>query len=161
MEGVGIVRIQSSANHCYDSANGVAVSDIFYDVYMRDGLIVPGILAGLSDEKLAGIVNGCGPGSQKVDLVPDSILGIDFFPACLIHDAMYHFGVDREDKGQADRMFLFNLITLVDKHCKRDGILNRMQRVACREAAFIYYKAVANWGLTAFWSGKFQPRGEA
>ncbi len=115
---------------------------------------MPNVIASLLPEQLADLSNGCGPASMKVKLIPDSILGVDFFPACSGHDACYAFGEDEDDKRLADRIFLFNLLAAVDEHCIENGIVDRVQRVACREAAFAYYKAVADWGKSAFWAGK-------
>jgi hypothetical protein len=108
----------------------------------------------LPEEMRRLLSNGCGPNSIKIDLVPDSLLGADFSIACEIHDVMYHFGLGEQDKKIADRTFLFNLLTVVDQHCIEVGILDRLERVALREAAFTYYKAVADWGRKAFWNGK-------
>ena len=42
----------------------------------------------------------------------------------------------------------------VDEHCEKNGILEDVERGACREAAFTYYRAVADWGNAAFWADK-------
>jgi hypothetical protein len=131
------------------------MSDIFSEVVKKpSGMIVPRIVADLTPAQLADICNGCGPESMKVKLIPDSILGVNFRPACDAHDACYHFGQDEWDKRIADRLFLGNLLVAIDAHCAANGILDKVQRVACRSAAFDYYKAVADWGDAAFWAHK-------
>jgi hypothetical protein len=134
------------------------MSKTFLDIRRRqDGLILPKVVCDLSAEQLADISNGCGPESMKVKLVPDKILGVNFRDACNGHDGCYHFGEDEEDKRVSDRLFLCNLLAAVDSHCKTSGILDGMEKTACREAAFEYYRAVADWGDSAFWAGKTMP----
>ncbi len=134
------------------------MSKAFLDIRRRsDGLILPEVVCDLTAEQLADISNGCGPESMKVKLIPDRILGADFGDACNGHDGCYQFGEDEEDKRVADRLFLCNLLLAVDKHCAARGILDEVERLACREAAFEYYGAVADWGDTAFWEHKTKP----
>jgi len=131
------------------------MSDIFRQVVKTpSGMILPKVVADLTPEQLADISNGCGPASEMVKLVPDKILGVNFNAACCGHDGCYGFGEDDEDKRVADRLFLYNLLAAVDGHCKARGIIDRAQRVACRDAAWEYYKAVADWGRSAFYAGK-------
>lgn len=35
------------------------------------------------------VANGCGPGSWKLDLIPDSLLSVDFTDSCDIHDVEF------------------------------------------------------------------------
>ena len=131
------------------------MSTVFGEIiHCNDGLLRPHVLAILTPEQAADLTNGCGPASMKTKLIPDEILGINFFPSCAIHDACYHFGEDEDDKRLSDRLFLFNLLVLVDQHCLTNGIIDRAQRVAVRSAAFEYYKAVSDWGRSAFYAGK-------
>jgi len=58
------------------------------------------------------VCNGCGPGSWRLDMVPDSILGLDITEACNIHDWMYEWDGDRV---QADVWFLANMVLLAVK----------------------------------------------
>jgi hypothetical protein len=130
----------------------------FQDIRRRqDGLILPKVVCDLSAEQLADISNGCGPESMKVKLIPDRILGVNFRDACNGHDACYSFGEDEEDKRESDRLFLCNLLYAVDRHCVASGVLDEVERTACREAAFEYYRAVADWGDSAFWAQKAKP----
>jgi hypothetical protein len=120
-------------------------------------MILPKVVADLTAEQLADISNGCGPESMKVKLIPDSIAGVDFNPACCGHDGCYAFGTDDEDKRIADRLLLYNLLVSVDNHCKANGIVDRAERVAARRAAYTYYDAVADWGRIAFYAHKGGP----
>ena len=77
------------------------------ELVQRNGLLAPAAFWELSPEKKAEICNGCGAKAARVDFVPDGVLGAKFTPACDIHDFMYWLG---EDKREADRVFLHNLI---------------------------------------------------
>ena len=131
------------------------MSAIFDEIRRRpDGLVLPKVVANLTPAQVADLSNGCG--TRKIR-VPQKILGVNFEDACNGHDCCYSFGEDEEDKRISDRLFLYNLLVLVDEHCKRNGIVDRAERVACREAAFEYYKAVADWGKWAFYAHKDGP----
>jgi len=131
------------------------MSSIFDDVVRINGKLAPyECYWDLSNEDVGKLSNGCGPGDWKIDLVPDSLLGCDFTESCNIHDVMYHFGKDNVDKQLADRVFLYNILYDVDLHCSNSGILNRIERVALRESAFSYYRAVSDLGNNSFWKDK-------
>jgi len=93
------------------------------------------------------ICNGCGSAKAKFDFVPDSIYGLKITPACNIHDWMYHKGKTIEDKEEADRVFLNNMLRLIEAGSK---ILKPFRR---RRALF-YYENVVVFGGPAFWQGK-------
>lgn len=95
------------------------------------------------------LVNGCGPGGWKIDLVPDTIWGLDISEACNIHDFMYLIGTDLAAKEEADRVFLNNTLRLIDS---RDSMrwLKKLRRQRARE----YYEAVHLFGGPAYWHGK-------
>lgn len=97
------------------------------------------------------ICNGCGAANSKFDFVPDSIYGLKISEACNRHDWMYHFGKTIEDKEQADRVFLNNLLRLIEA---QTGTLNRLLKPLRRRRALKYYEAVVAFGGPAFWSGK-------
>jgi hypothetical protein len=131
------------------------MSSIFDDVVRINGKLAPyECYWDLPNEEVDKLSNGCGPGDWKIDLVPDSLLGCDFTESCNIHDVMYHFGKDNVDKQLADRVFLYNILYDVDCHCSNSGILNRIERVALRESAFSYYRAVSDLGNNSFWKDK-------
>lgn len=97
------------------------------------------------------ICNGCGSARAKFDFIPDSIYFLKIREACDIHDWMYHFGQTIEDKKEADRVFLNNLLRLIEA---TEGIFNRILKPLRRRRALKYYEAVTAFGGPAFWSGK-------
>jgi len=108
----------------------------------------------LTQKQAAAIINGCGPGGWKIDLVPDTLWGLNITDACDIHDYMYHVGDDIKDKEEADRVFLNNMIRLVNA-----GTKCRWLRLLRRHRANIYYSAVKKFGGPAFWAEKNQGGG--
>lgn len=68
-----------------------------------------------SDDARAEVVNGCGPGSWRHDVVPDSLIGVSIGEACDIHDWMYEQGSTLDEKRWADTMFLRNMRALIDQ----------------------------------------------
>ena len=113
-------------------------------------LFAPEIYWLLSEEARAEIVNGCGTRGILGLLVPDSIWGLCITPACNIHDFMYSVGVTTKDKEEADRVFLNNMLRMID-----DGvwILKRPRIIRART----YYASVKVCGGPAFWAGKNRP----
>jgi len=101
---------------------------------------------------LKQIINGCGPGGWKIDLVPDSIFGCDISMACNIHDFMYHMGSTIEDKDRADRVFLNNMSRLV----MRDSYNWYSKWLMYLRLHYVkrYYQAVSIFGGSAFWDSK-------
>ena len=95
------------------------------------------------------IVNGCGPGGWKFDFVPDKILGLCIRECCNIHDYMYHIGQSIVDKKVADRVFLNNMIRLIDHKTKWRWLRNLRKKIA-----YGYYVAVKKFGGPAFWANK-------
>lgn len=95
------------------------------------------------------VTNGCGPGGWKLDLVPDTIYGLDVSAACNIHDWMYHEGETLADKAAADRVLLNNLLRIIN-HETRFAPLRWLRRRRARK----YYLAVKAFGGPAFWADK-------
>ena len=95
------------------------------------------------------ICNGCGAGSAMFDFVPDSIYGLDISEACNIHDYMYHIGKTIEDKLEADRVFLNNIIRIIDANTSWKWFRRRRKKIA-----YLYFDAVSKWGGPAFWEDK-------
>ena len=97
------------------------------------------------------ICNGCGAANAKFDFVPDRIYGTYVGHACHIHDFMYENGHTEEDREEADRVMLNNLLRL----CKRDADKKwykplSLMRKRCR----VYYRMVRSYGADAFFVGK-------
>lgn len=97
-------------------------------------------------EEKQQICNGCGAANSKFDFVPDKIYGLLITPACNIHDWMYHKGKTIEDKEQADRVFLNNMLRIIEASKYFKGLKRRR--------ALKYYEAVTCLGGPAYWSGK-------
>jgi len=87
---------------------------------------------------------GCGPGKLGDSFVPDTILGESIFLACQIHDWMYYVGIPG-DKDIADRVFLWNMVALID-----DGEV--LDQVRLR-TVMTYYQAVRIGGDDSFGGG--------
>lgn len=90
--------------------------------------------------------NGCGAG-WTASIIPDRWFGLDFTIPCAIHDEMYSLGKTNEDKIIADRVFYNNMLRAVEA---RPFYL----RYIGRKLAKGYYKAVRDYGATAYWDGK-------
>ena len=118
----------------------------------KNGHIAPSRYWMLTEEEIRGMVNGCGPGSWKIDLIPDKIGNIDFTESCNIHDICYIYGMDEEDKRLGDRIFLFNIQSDVDRYCDENGFFDRIEMILYRETAFNYYRAVSDFGGSSFFN---------
>ena len=94
------------------------------------------------------ICNGCGAANAKFDFVPDRIYRLKIGAACEIHDWMYHKGVTIQDKQEADRVFLNNLLRIIEAES------NRFMKPLRRRRALKYYSAVVDFGGPAYWSNK-------
>ena len=94
------------------------------------------------------ICNGCGPKS-KFDFVPDTIWGLKIIEICNIHDYLYYIGKTIEDKEKADRIFLNNMLRLIENKTKWKW-LKKLRK----KRAYKYYKAVKYFGGPAFWINK-------
>lgn len=99
--------------------------------------------------ELEKVCNGCGSASAKIDFVPDRIYGTYIGYACHIHDWMYHIGRTIEDKDEADRAFLNNILRIFKRENKWYKPMFLM-RIRARN----YYYAVKLFGGPAFWDGK-------
>lgn len=118
----------------------------------REGLVwlyAPELYLTLPAAERKKLVNGCGPGGWKIDLVPDTLWGLDISEACNIHDFMYTVGVDLAAKEEADRVFLNNMLRLIDARGSMRW-LKTLRRMRARK----YYEAVVHFGGPAYWHGK-------
>lgn len=119
---------------------------------MRALLFAPEAYWKLTPEQKARVVNGCGPGRFGAKVVPDSLLGLSILPACEIHDYSYAMGESIDDKNEADRVFLNNMLRLIDKAGGWWITISIRRWLAAH-----YYRAVADFGGVAFWKGKNKP----
>jgi hypothetical protein len=94
------------------------------------------------------VCNGCGTKGLVGYVIPDTLYGLSITAACDIHDFMYDRGLTLADKEEADRVFLNNILRLIET---KPGKF--LQFLRCRRA-MIYYSAVRDFGGPAFWAGK-------
>jgi len=92
--------------------------------------------------------NGCGTG-WSASLIPNTIYGLCIYRACCIHDYMYEVGTTIEDKEEADRVFLNNLLRIIE--AKKAWWFPHF---LARSRAMKYYESVVNFGGLAFWQNK-------
>lgn len=104
----------------------------------------------LSKERKDAICNGCGAKGIGGWLVPDTMWGLNVRVCCDIHDYMYSVGTTIEDKRVADRVFLNNVLRVVE-----DGAW--ILRALRRRRAKTYFFFVDTFGGPAFWDGKNKP----
>lgn len=107
-------------------------------------LQVPTSYRNADQELINQYTGGCGPGKLGDALVPDRIVGESVFLACQVHDWMYNEGETLKDKKIADRVFLVNMLEIID-----DGELIDHIRI---NIAFTYFKAVRAGGGSSFTS---------
>lgn len=120
------------------------------------GLTAPQSYLDAIPEVVAQVVNGCGPGGWKFDIIPDTVYGLSIKEACNIHDWRYTLGTSEADKDQADKEFLSNCLALVSNDKSFLGYaLHYPRRLRARE----YFEAVHCFGDNAFWAGKEQLKG--
>lgn len=95
--------------------------------------------------------NGAGPKGYGW-LVPDTLWGLSITDAANIHDHMYGEGKNLKDKEEADRVFLNNMVRIIEAETE-SWIFKwlRMRR------ANKYFWAVSTFGGPAFWANKNQP----
>lgn len=118
------------------------------DDILKDPLFAPSGYWSLTKWERYKICNQAGPKGYGW-LVPDTIWGLDIGDAADIHDYMYHFGKTIDDKNEADRVFLNNMIRIILNETRYKVLqwlrLKRAQK---------YFNAVCLFGGPSFWSGK-------
>lgn len=106
----------------------------------------------LSEFEKKEICNGCGAKSGISSwLVPNTLYGLSVKAACNIHDYMYFVGTTNADKEEADRVFLNNMMRIINQ----DGAA--WLAALRRRRALKYYEAVYYGGGEAFWKSKNAP----
>ncbi|MBT4937225.1 DUF1353 domain-containing protein [Candidatus Peregrinibacteria bacterium] len=105
-----------------------------------------------SEEKKKEVANGCGPDGWKTFWGINKTFGLSIKKACNIHDWMYHFGKNQEDKDKADRVFLNNMIRIIETETS----WRWLSKLRCFKAR-LYYLATKCFGGPAFWEGKNNP----
>lgn len=92
--------------------------------------------------------NGCGSG-WTAKLIPNTIYFLNIRPACCIHDDRYEHGTTIQDKEEADREFLNNMLRIIE--AKKGWWFPHF---LARQRALAYYASVVNFGGPAFFDGK-------
>ena len=100
-------------------------------------------------ELLFKVCNGCGAANAKFNFVPDTIYGTYIGYACMIHDWQYDQGRTIEDKESADRIFLNNMLRIINHE---NDWYKPTTLMRCR--AKEYYIAVKYYGGPSFWVNK-------
>ena len=108
------------------------------------GLLCPEEYLTATVIQIAELTNGCGP-KGWLDMVPDTIYGMNIADACNIHDWMYEFGETEMDRQFSDNTFQANIEHLI---ALRGGNKFIMWLRGIR--ANTYYKMVRKFGADAF-----------
>jgi hypothetical protein len=116
---------------------------------MKAELFTPQSYKSAPETERALVSNGCGAkGGISSWLVPNTLWGLSVKRACNIHDWMYSEGLTIADKEEADRVFLNNMLRIIEvESCW-------LLKLPRRSRAKKYYKAVKYFGGPAFWEGK-------
>ena len=129
----------------------------FSGVTVMVGLLTVPPCTGTLPEVVAKVVNGCGPGGWKVDLVPDTILLLSVTESCNIHDFCYTEGSSEDYRLWADDLLHQNLKATIF-HAADTSWFSRILLPHRLIRAEEYYYAVRAFGSDPFWVGKDQPR---
>jgi hypothetical protein len=97
-------------------------------------------------------LNGCGPSGWKNRLVPEHLLWVSITAACDIHDYMYITGRTEADREESDRVFLNNMLRIVEGESSTWLTRDLRRRLALR-----YYATVRDLGGPYFWQEKNPP----
>lgn len=112
-------------------------------------IFAPASFKNASESYLLETCNGCGANGSWFR-PPETIYGTNISAACIVHDDMYNTGRSDEDKQEADRVFKYNMLRLIDRDAAKWYKPTWLQR----RRALKYYYAVVEFGGPAFWSGK-------
>jgi len=112
-----------------------------------NGLYAPESYLLASEQEKSDVCNGCGAKGIGGWFVPDTIWGLSIKESCNIHDWMYYEGEDIEEKEEADRVFLNNMLRTIKTGSKW---LSGLRKSRAKK----YYEAVVHFGGPAYWDGK-------
>lgn len=119
---------------------------------MSEKLFAPVGYWAMSPSARAELTNGCGPAGWKGRYIPDHLLWVSIQAACDIHDWMYRVGQTEADREEADRVFLNNMLRIVEARST-----NWLTRDLRRRLALRYYATVRDHGAVYFWEDKNLP----
>lgn len=128
--------------------------EIIYTDIEGWNLLVPQSYLNASKEEIDAKTGGCGPGGIGDWFVPDTMYGEPVFLACRIHDWMYGEGRTVEDKKIADRVFLWNMTTLIQESPETGKSEEDLFDQARLRRVMTYYQAVYYGGGSAFDKGE-------
>ena len=102
----------------------------------------------LLPEQKSAICNGMGSANSILSsFIPNTMYGLDVEECGNIHDYGYHTGTTIAHKEIADRVFLNNMLRVINA---KGGFLAFFRR----RRALKYYEAVVYFGGPAFWADK-------
>jgi hypothetical protein len=111
-------------------------------------LAAPSFYYELTKSQKDRICNGMGArDSLLAKLIPNTMYFLDVSEAGNIQDYMYHVGETADEKLDADRVFLANMIRIINH---KGGWLAPLRRLR----ALKYYEAVYYGGDKAYWKNK-------
>lgn len=113
-------------------------------------LIAPEAYWRASAGERSEVANGCGPEGWLTILVPDFLMGCWIEQPCEIHDWCYTYGTELWEKALADKLFRYNMRTIVKS--STDFVILRDIRLNLADK---YYMAVRDLGMNAYAGGKF------
>lgn len=117
-------------------------------------LYAPDAYWALTQKQREEVTGGCGPGKYGDYLIPDTIWFLSIREACRIHDFMYRIGATLEDKMEADRVFMNNMLRIITT--SRYEWVKNLRRSRARK----YYLIVKHFGGPTYWRGKNKPAEE-
>ncbi len=95
------------------------------------------------------LCNGAGPSGDGW-LVPDTVYLVSITEAANIHDWMYVWGENLDDKDEADAAFLINCIRTCTEHTTRVPVARWVMLWFRHRRCLTYYEAVVDFGNRAF-----------
>jgi len=122
---------------------------MLFDLKKIEHLTAPKEYWEATTNELEEVCNGCGLAGWKGLLVPDTVYALRISESCDIHDWMYYFGVDEEDKELADDTFYYNMKNTV-LESTTFWPLKKLRLWRIKK----YYSAVKHAGSKAFWADK-------
>ena len=117
------------------------------------GLCAPATFWAASADLKARVCNGAGPAGYGW-LVPDYFMFLCMTAAADIHDWMYWEGHEQKDKDAADRVFLLNMVAIIEDQTTKLFLFGSMLRSTRLGLALIYFIFVSELGKKAYWAGK-------
>lgn len=134
------------SSHSIDMYRGLYVPPDMLDALLNRPAEVDAVCNGVGSD--VGLL-----GKVTYHIIPATIWFLDVTRAADIHDWMYSMPINAKIayKDEADRVFLNNMLRLIDMD---DGWWGRRLAGLRRDRAKLYYEAVRDFGGPSFWAGK-------